>query len=354
MVTFTPYLERKDYVGHKNKKCHKDLHQQAYDKLNSMQAFGESKKQAIKDGTDREKIFSFKTYQVYWEHTKYFLRYVKERYPECRSLKKARPYAKEWLQFRAAQGLSPWTIHTEAAALRKLFGIAKDDPDYFTPPKRERKNITRSRVARARDKHFSKTNNDFLIRFCKAIGARREGLTKMKGKDLRTRGQIQAEINRLVGLAKKRSLTEEDQGFLQICKDALLFEKSEYFVYLKEKGGRERISPIVGPDVEEIVARFRETAPDEKVWQHVNSNADIHGYRSDYANRVYKAYARPIEDIPYDKVNKGTGIRYQSEVYHCRKDEKGKALDRRAMLMASKALGHNRIDVVANNYLRGL
>ena len=61
-----------------------------------------------------------------------------------------------------------------------------------------------------------------------------------------------------------------------------------------------------------------------------------------------------IEDIPYDRVNKGTGKGYQSEVYTCRKDEAGKKLDRLAMLMCSKALGHNRVEIVANNYIRGL
>lgn len=38
----------------------------------------------------------------------------------------------------------------------------------------------------------------------------------------------------------------------------------------------------------------------------------------------------------------------------CRKDESGRKLDKAAMLVCSKALGHNRIDVVANNYIRDL
>ena len=61
-----------------------------------------------------------------------------------------------------------------------------------------------------------------------------------------------------------------------------------------------------------------------------------------------------IKVIPYDRVNRGTGKRYQSQVYTCRKDEAGKKLDKAAMLICSKALGHNRISVVADNYIRGL
>lgn len=70
--------------------------------------------------------------------------------------------------------------------------------------------------------------------------------------------------------------------------------------------------------------------------------------------RPSKAHAREIKDIPYDRVNRGTGKRYQSQVYTCRKDEAGKKLDKAAMLICSKALGHNRISVVADNYIRGL
>lgn len=65
-------------------------------------------------------------------------------------------------------------------------------------------------------------------------------------------------------------------------------------------------------------------------------------------------YARPIESIPYDAINKGTGRAYQSGVYVCRKDEVGKKLDKQAMAIVSKALGHNRLEIVANNYIRGL
>lgn len=100
--------------------------------------------------------------------------------------------------------------------------------------------------------------------------------------------------------------------------------------------------------------RIRSTPSGEKVWQHIHQSADIHGYRAEYATDIYRAHARPIEEIPYDRVNKGTGRKFQSDVYTCRKDESGKKLDKKAMLICSKALGHNRIEVVANNYIRGL
>lgn len=340
-------------MGRKNKSYYKDLHQQAYDRLNGMQAFGESKKEAVANGTDRGKIFSFNTYQTYWKHTKYFLKYIKETHPECTTLKSAKKYVNEWLQMRTDQGLSAWTIQTEAKALSKLYGIQPDDDGYFKPPKRNREDIKRSRGDRVRDRHFSEENNNELVKFCKGTGLRRSELMELRGKDLVTRAQIEDEIARLNALqAGERSAAADKR--LEMLQDTLLFDE-EYFTHVRNgKGGRERLSPIIGQFAGQIIGRIRETPAEEKVWQYVNTNADIHGYRAEYATAIYKAHARPIQDIPYDRVHRGTGRRYQSEVYTCRKDEAGKKLDKAAMLVCSKALGHNRISVVADNYIRGL
>lgn len=340
-------------MGRKNKSYSKDLHQQAYDRLTAMQAFGESKKEAMANGTAQDKIFSFNTYQTYWKHIKYFLKYIKELHPESTTLKNAKKYVNEWLQIRVDQGLSAWTIQTEAKALGKLYGIQPDDPDYFQPPKRNRAEIKRSRGDRVRDLHFSKTNNDELIKFCQGTGLRRSELEALRGHDLMTRAQIELEIARIEALPEGAEKNQEEKH-LGVLRDTRMFD-CEYFIHVRNgKGGRERISPIVGKNVGQILERMQNTAGEEKVWQHVNANADIHAYRGDYATAIYKAHARLIEDIPFDRVNRGTGKRFQSEVYVCRKDEVGKRLDKAAMRICSKALGHNRIEVVANNYIRAL
>lgn len=340
-------------MGRRNKAYSKDLHQQAYDRLTGMQAFGESKKEAVANGTEKEKIFSFNTYKSYWKHTKYFIKYIKENHPECTTLKSAKKYVNEWLQTRVDQGLSAWTVQLEAKAMGKLYGISPDDENYFKPPKRNREDIKRSRGDRVRDKHFSKTNNDELIKFCKGTGLRRAELGELRGKDLVTREQIEAEIAQLES-RPAAELTPADTKRLEMLQDTRLFER-DYFTHVRNgKGGRERMSPIIGPNTEQIVERIKSTPAEEKVWQHIHQSADIHGYRAEYATIIYKAKARAIEEIPYDRVNRGTGRKYQSEVYTCRKDEAGRKLDKAAMLVCSKALGHNRIEVVANNYIRGL
>ena len=179
-------------MGRRNKAYFKDLHQQAYDRLTGMQAFGESKKEAVANGTEKDKIFAFNTYKSYWKHTKYFIKYIKEKHPECTTLKSAKKYANEWLQARVDQGLSAWTVQLEAKALGKLYGISPDDENYFNPPKRKREEIKRSRGDRVRDKHFSKTNNDELIKFCRGTGLRRKELQELRriwcpGRKLRRR-----------------------------------------------------------------------------------------------------------------------------------------------------------------------
>lgn len=341
-------------MGRRDKSYSKDLHQQAYDRLTSMQAFGESKKVSIDNGTDREKIFSFNTYQTYWKHTKYFVKWVQEKYPECKTLKKAEKYVSEWLQTRVDQGLSAWTIHTEEAALNKLYQIAPDDPKRFQAPKRNREEIKRSRTTTERDRHFSVTNNDELIKFCKGTGLRRNELINLKGKDLITREQIEARISQIEAIPTKER-SPHDNKQLAMLKDTRMFKDMEYFTYVRNgKGGRERVSPIIGRNVEQIIERIKNTPKDRKVWEYVNTNADIHGYRAEYATDIYRMHARDLKDIPYDRVNKGTGKKFQSDVYTCRKDEAGKKLDKAAMLISSKALGHNRISVVADNYIRGL
>lgn len=341
-------------MGRKNKEYSKDMHQQAYDKLTGMQAFGDSKKDDMAYDKEHDtdivsrKIYSFSTYKTYWKHTKYFIKWVQEKYPDCKTLKKAEKYVPEWLQERVEQNLSAWTIQTEAAALNKLYGIKTDDPKRFQPPQRRKEDIVRSRGAKERDKHFSEEKNEELVNFCKGCGFRRGVLEKLKGDDLYDKARVAS--------ALEKARAEGDQPMIKACTDALkTFPDKEYFIlHRNDKGGKTRISPIVGPNTDKIVARMRNTRSDELVWQYVSSNCDVHGYRADYATILYKQYARPIESLSFRNKIKCSDGKYRSEIYTCRGDEKGKKLDRQAIGVISIALGHNREDTAISNYVRNL
>ncbi len=342
-------------MGHKKKNSdNRDLHQQAYDRLTGMQHFGDSKTEDKRYDRDHDtnivsqKIYSFSTYKTYWKHIKYFLQYVQKNYPECKKLKNAERYVSEWLQTRVDEEKSAWTVQTEAAALIKLFGIKADDPNRFQPPQRRKEDIVRSRGTKARDRHFSEIKNDELIKFCKGVGPRRGVLEKMKGSDLYDRDKVEAEL--------KKAIAEKNSGMIKICTDALnTFPDQDYFIkHRNDKGGKTRISPVIGPDKEKIIARMKSTGPNERVWQYVSSNCDIHGYRGDYATYIYRMYARPIETLEFANKMRCADGKYRSEIYACRGDEQGKKLDRRAIGVISIALGHNREDTAISNYVRNL
>lgn len=245
-------------MGRRNKSYSKDLHQQAYERLNSMQAFGESRRAAKSEGADRDKIFSFNTYKSYWKHTKYFIKYIKEHHSECTTLKKARKYVGEWLQDGVDRGLSAWTIGVQRSAMGKLYGIAPDDEDFFKAPKKQRENIKRSRGVRVRDKHFSKTNNDGLIKFCQGTGLRRKELQELRGKDLMTRAQIEAEISELKKLLPAE-LTPDAEKRLGMLKDALMF-REDYFKILQEKQRAEMDAGIAKSNADKAVTEAEKNA----------------------------------------------------------------------------------------------
>lgn len=344
-------------MGRNNKSYYKDLKQQITDRYTGMLAIGESKKEAILKGTDKDKIFSYSTYHSYKKHAFYFADYLKQTHPECTTLSKADKYVKEWLEKRSEQvnskgeKLSAWTIQLEAKAMGKLFGIEPGDKNYFEAPKRERQDIKRSRGDTERDRHFSEKNNDEFVKFCKGTGCRRNIMEKLQGKDLISREEMEKKVE---DYDKKADITDKERKDRDNLKDALkqFPDQTDFLHHRTDKGGRDRYAPIIGPDKEKIIERMKETAPDDKVWKHVPGNADIHSYRGEYATQIYKGYARQIKDIPHVITEKDRKV--QKEVYTCRKDEKGKKLDKVAMEKASKALGHNRLEIVANNYLRGI
>lgn len=335
------------------KKIKLSLMQQVYNILTGMQAFGESRYQAKRDGTARKKIFSFGTFVLYKRLCGYFVRYIRKNYPEVSTLLKAKKYLNEYLESLVEQEYSPNYIKTIQSALNKLYQIKPDDPDRFVAPPCSRANIKNNRPGTRKSNNFSLTKNADLVHFAQSTGLRRSEFKRIRGRDLYTKDQIEDIVQQMED--QERPLEEKEKAKLEAFKLVLEFHEEDYFVYVKRgKGGRIRLAPIIGPYKEQTIERMRNTAPDERVWPRIPSAATIHAFRADYAEALYKKYARPIESIPYDKYNKGIGHWYQGDVYVCRRDLKGLRLDRRAMQFASWALGHKRVSVVAGHYLYNL
>lgn len=281
-------------MAHKNKKS---LIRQVQERLDSMLAIGESKYQDKKYDLTKGKIYSWTTYRSYLQQCCQFVRCCRDNH-YCKNLADCRQYVEEWMESR--KELSAYTQKLSASALCKLYGESLEELG-ITTKRAARSEITRSRGTAKRDAHFSEQKNADFVEFCRSTGLRRSEITKLRG-------------------------------------DQLLQEEGQWYIQTTGKGGRFRIIPICG-DVN-LVVRKMQSAGTGKVWAKVPSCADIHSYRADYATRVYLSHARPIEDLP------------RKERYICRRDKVGTIYDRQAMLIASQALGHNRIDVIGQHYLR--
>jgi len=273
------------------------LVKQVQNVLDSKLKIGHSKHADKKDRIYTDHIYSWSTYRSYLKHGCYFVNWAKSAHG-CKDLDSAKPFIDEYIRLRNDNGLSPYTQKLDAAAIAKLYGCSA--LDFVKTSARNRNNISRSRGVKVRDRHFSETRNQEFVNFCKSTGLRRSEITTLKS-------------------------------------DQLFFDEDAkaYFLHVVGKGGRNRVSPILS---DEALERIKNTKG--LVWKKIPNGADIHSYRADYCTAIYNMHARPINKIP------------KKELYFCRKDLKGVWYDKKAMLIASAALGHNRISVIAAHYIR--
>jgi len=304
----------------------KSLVRQVQDVLKSKLRIGEPKHLAKQDGTASDGIYSWSTYENYLAKCCAFVKWAKEEYGVC-SLTDARQYVDIYLQKYIDEKYSPYTQKLIASALAKLYGCST--LDFIPTQTRHRAGITRSRGDKSNAKDggignngnnnettkgeerrntnktkFSESRNHEFVDFCKAMGLRRHEIKNLKPENLGY---------------------DENTGRYML-------------VNIKGKGGKVRQAPILS---DKVVERMKNTPDGQLVWSKVPSRADIHSYRADYCKAIYEKHARPINQIP------------KKDRYYCRGDLKGVVYGKRAMAIASRALGHNRIGVVAGCYLYG-
>ncbi|MBR1572095.1 MAG: site-specific integrase [Lachnospiraceae bacterium] len=269
-----------------------------------MKGKGHSKHELKDEHNSTKYIHSNQTFRTYVSQCNHFADWLSQN--KIRDIDDARDSIPIYLKSLEERELSASSIVTALNAIAKAFKISTMDIDY-TAPRRERAAIKRSRYTVQRDAHFSEVANKELIDFVSATGLRRHELEQLHGCDL-------------------------------------AYEDGKYKIYVAQgKGGKTRFADVVGSNKEiENVVNIMRRAKEGKVFEHIHNGFDEHYYRSLYACRCYKLYARDIDDIP------------KSERYICRKDKAGIVYDKRAMLYASRQLGHNRIDVIANYYLHNL
>lgn len=256
-------------------------------------------------GLDKHRIYSKNTFLTYKRQFRYFVEWLEKSHPDAKSIDDARKYVDEYLRYLIEKERSAYSISTTKAALAKVF--MTEATEFIKTPPRTRENIKRSRGEVKRDGNISGKKEAQLARFTAATGLRRSEITKITADDL-------------------------------FFKDG----KAYFHVSKGTKGGKDRIAEIVGiseSDTKNLVRWIQSKKGQGKLFSKLNTNYDNHHYRALYASRVYQKYARDVDKIA------------KEDRYVMRKDRAGTVLDRVAMKIASKNLGHNRIGVIAQSYL---
>lgn len=306
----------------------KTLINQALHILNEKMTLGESRRQAKAEmreelgdeyrfGMATPGIHAIRTRDTYQAAVERFVRWCVDvrgiskyaRLEDCRAL------AVDFLQYRKDTGKSIYTLTTERAALGKLFGSPVDFPiDERTPDK-----ITRSRGEKEMDRHFSEKRNRDLVTIARGTGGRREDLENMRVEHFRTIG---------------------GHLFVEIA---------------RSKGGRNRISPILPEleqDVLDILSRAQ-TVGKGKLFESIHSKADIHSYRRQYSQKLYKAVSE--DRALRDELMQVYPLRYEPKVkgnvYSTRRTGRKQTYNRDDLYLVSQALGHNRLEVLVTHYL---
>ena len=300
-------------MSHKNKK---NINKEICENLGQKCAFGRSKHEDKKVGKTAEKIYSHSTMKAYMDECQKFGKYCKEEFG-CKNLEECRSHIGDYLMETAGEK-SSWSVHKSAAALGKLYLMSTVEMQKefnFKLPERRRADISRSRNTVENDKHFNQEKHKDFVSFCRGCGLRR---------------------NELINLKPEQIIEKPDGSvFIKIGKGD------------GAKGNRPRLLEVL-PSARETVLKARNFAQvigSNRVFEKVPTHADIHSYRADYCTELYRE--KYVErygslDVKPEKEDR----------YFCRKDKAGVCYSREIMHEVSKNMGHNRIDIIAENYLK--
>lgn len=270
-------------------------------------------------------IFSSKTMDAYKQSAMEFSNWFKENHPDIRDINNiTKDHTIAYLQQRQTEGKSAWTTSKDMSALNKVFNLHVTKSDAGLR-ERSYKNTTRSREDRAHDSKYNPKNYEKQIAVSQAFGLRRESIYG---------GQYQV-------------------------KDVSLFRNhndGKLYAAVIEKGGRYREAPCLSsmqPTIERMYPHIQERDPLTKeqfqalyhsqgdyLFDKYTTKIDNHAFRHEYARNLYQE----IMD------------RRQQEELQQQRDQAEEQLYRgynRAILEeVSQALGHNRVNVVVEHYLR--
>lgn len=283
------------------------LQHEVHTRLRGMLCTGESRdSNKHKRVSETGRIHSWSTYHAYDIWGRRLVKYCHEVYG-CGSVDDCAEHLGQYIKHLQKEGASAYTQKLARSAAAKLYG--RPFPEVQTDI-RHRANIKRSRHDTESLRHFSKANNADLINLCMHTGLRREDVTRLQGGSVWYR------------------------------------DGQAYITVHRSKGGKDRNVPILSND-QRTIDLIQGTQEGRRVFHHIHSAAPIHEYRAAYALHLYQHYLQQMGMTD----SKLQNINDPHKVYICRRDMAGVRFWKPAMLKTSQALGHGRIDVIAQSYL---
>jgi len=213
-----------------------------------------------------------------------------------------------YLVARRDAGDSPYTLKTTRAALRMFHrpAYAPEEREERVRalgasvdlPLRRRAAITRSRAAVAMDDEIVLDRYVDIVTFCCATGLRRRELEVL-----------------VVG-----DIGEDAAGgpVVLVCNG---------------KGGKHRVVPVLPSYQENVLRAVAPRLPEDLLFPRIPVRLDIHAYRRAYAQALYREGDTRLLPPREGRLPHGS-------------------VDQERALYVSRALGHERIDVVVRHYLR--
>lgn len=293
----------------------KSIIRQAIERFDSLMAIGESRfeaKQAARlEAESRGEhlwtfttghIHSHKTRTTYQEHTLRFVNWARET-EGIKTLEeldaRADDLASRWLLLEIEAQKSAYTLQMERSALRMFFGDRALAGEIALPT-RKITEIKRSRGPAARDQHFQPANWQPLIQFEQSVGLRRDELAR-------------------------------------ICIEDIMQRQGHLVAYVRcGKGGKERYAPVLPGREQYVLPVVEGRKPEERIFDRLPSAADIHSYRRDYAQALYRYHAPGWPPLPPANERHLVPEDYYPD----------------AVRLVSEALGHRRLNIVLAHYLR--
>jgi len=319
---------RKRYLMAKKRTVENVIHSALKNKI----AFGQSKhedKKQLGFGKSNYKIYSYSTYNTYLKECNSYAQWLKEEkgINTIKDLQETEKHAAEYLQHRLNNGASIYTVKMEKAALGMLYSHTID----IDLPKRDNKNITRSRLKCKNDSHYSRNGiykNVFTIAL--ATGCRRCDLKKLKT-------------------------------------DCLVERNGNLYIKINgSKGGRDRLAYVRREYTSEVRKIVSERQKDgyKTVFNKIPPKIDIHSLRREYCQKLYKEIEKNpqlrdtiLKEYPKRmeykfKKDKDGNTRKQEIKSNFYKDSDGNIWERDTIYVLSQCLGHNRLDVTITHYLK--